>query len=101
MCFLLLCRRSCAVGSVHARVCGVGVAAALEPPQPGKTVRSVIEISNRSTAPSRYLMRTADWDFSADFSVNFRDDLQSGSAGQARLRPEVVVPGARLRHRSR
>jgi hypothetical protein len=68
----------------------------------GKTVRSVIEISNRSTAPSRYLMRTADWDFSADFSVNFRDDLQPGSCRPwvAIERPEVVVPGAAtLRYR--
>jgi len=90
--------------SVHAQ----GFAALVSPPrfelaaQPGKTVRSVIEISNRSTAPSRYLMRTADWDFSADFSVNFRDDLQPGSCRPwvAIERPEVVVPGAAtLRYR--
>jgi hypothetical protein len=90
--------------SVHAQ----GFAALVSPPrfelaaQPGKTVRSVIEISNRSTAPSRYLMRTADWDFSADFSVNFRDDLQPDSCRPwvAIERPEVVVPGgATLRYR--
>jgi hypothetical protein len=89
---------------VHAQ----GFAALVSPPrfelaaQPGKTVRSVIEISNRSTAPSRYLMRTADWNFSADFSVNFRDDLQPDSCRPwvAIERPEVVVPGgATLRYR--
>jgi hypothetical protein len=89
---------------VHAQ----GFAALVSPPrfelssQPGKTVRSVIEISNRSTAPSRYLMRTADWNFSSDFSVNFHDDLQSDSCRPwvAIERPEVVVPGgATLRYR--
>jgi hypothetical protein len=102
--YLLLFAGASLSASVHAQ----GFAALVSPPrfelaaQPGKTVRSVIEISNRSTAPSRYLMRTADWDFSADFSVNFRDDLQPGSCRPwvAIERPEVVVPGAAtLRYR--
>lgn len=101
---LLLFAGAALSASVHAQ----GFAALVSPPrfelaaQPGKTVRSVIEISNRSTAPSRYLMRTADWNFSADFSVNFRDDLQPGSCRPwvAIERPEVVVPGAAtLRYR--
>jgi hypothetical protein len=47
-------------------------------------------------------LRTADWDFSADFNVNFRDDLQPDSCRPwvAIERPEVVVPGgATLRYR--
>jgi hypothetical protein len=62
----------------------------------------VIEVSNRSTAPARYLIHTADWSLSPDFSVNFHDDLQAGSCRPwvAIERPEVVVPGAgTLRYR--
>jgi fimbrial chaperone protein len=90
--------------SAHAQ----GFAAMVSPPrfelsaQPGKTLRSVIEVSNRSTAPARYLMHTADWNFSADFTVNFHDELQPGSCRPwvAIERPEVVVPGAgTLRYR--
>ena len=87
---------------------GQGFAALVSPPrfeltaQPGKTLRSVVEVSNRSTAPSRYLIHTADWTFSADFSVNFHDDLQPGSCRPwvAIERPEIVVPGGgTLRYR--
>ena len=78
-----------------------GFAALVSPPrfelstQPGKTVRSVIEVSNRSTAPARYLIHTADWTFSPEFSVTFLDDLQPGSCRPwvAIERPEVTVPG--------
>src|SRR5260370_13178784 len=89
---------------VHAQ----GFAALVSPPrfelatQPGKVLRSVVEVSNRSTAPARYLIRTADWTFSQDFSVNFRDDLQPGSCRPwvAIERPEAVVPGGgTLRYR--
>jgi hypothetical protein len=85
-----------------------GFAAMVSPPrfelaaQPGKTLRSVIEVSNRSTAPSRYLMHTADWNFAPDFSVSFHDDLQPDSCRPwvAIERPEVVVPGGgTLRYR--
>jgi len=79
-----------------------GFAALVSPPRfelaakSGKTVRGVIEVSNRSTAPARYLIHTADWSLSPDFSVNFHDDLQEGSCRPwvAIERPEVVVPGA-------
>jgi hypothetical protein len=85
-------------GSAHAQ----GFAALVSPPRfelsakPGKTVRSVIEISNRSTAPGKYVVHTADWDLSADFSVTFHDDLQPGSCRPwvAIERPDIVVPGA-------
>ncbi len=85
-----------------------GFAALVSPPrfelatQPGKTLRGVIEVSNRSTTPGRYLIHTADWNFSADFSVSFHDDLQEGSCRPwvAIERPEVVVPGGgTLRYR--
>ena len=85
-----------------------GFAALVSPPRfelaakPGKTLRSVIEVSNRSTAPARYLIHTADWTLSPDFSVNFHDDLQPGSCRPwvAIERPEVVVPGGgTLRYR--
>lgn len=85
-----------------------GFAALVSPPRfelataPGKTVRSVIEISNRSTAPAHYLMHTADWTFAPDFSVSFKDELQPGSCRPwvAIERPEVVVPGGgTLRYR--
>src|SRR5450755_4444406 len=77
-----------------------GFAALVSPPRfelaakSGKTVRSVIEVSNRSTAPARYLIHTADWSLLPDFSVNFHDDLQEGSCRPwvAIERPEVVVP---------
>jgi hypothetical protein len=90
--------------SVHAQ----GFAALVSPPrfelatQPGKVLRSVVEVSNRSTAPARYLIHTADWTFSPDFSVNFHDDLQPGSCRPwvAIERPEAVVPGGgTLRYR--
>jgi hypothetical protein len=85
-----------------------GFAALVSPPRfeltaaPGKTVRSVIEVSNRSTTPARYLLHTADWGFAADFSVNFQDELQADSCRPwvAIERPEVVVPGGgTLRYR--
>jgi hypothetical protein len=90
--------------TVHAQ----GFAAMVSPPRfeltakPGKTLRSVIEISNRSTAPGRYIVHTADWDLSPDYSVSFHDDLQPGSCRPwvAIERPEVMVPGAgTLRYR--
>ncbi len=99
---LLLCTAFCA--SVQAQ----GFAALVSPPRfelataSGKTVRSVIEVSNRSTTPGRYLMHTADWNFAADFSVNFQDELQPDSCRPwvAIERPEVVVPGGgTLRYR--
>ncbi len=85
-----------------------GFAALVSPPRfelaspPGKTVRGVIEVSNRSTASSKYLMHTADWELGADFGVSFHDDLRPGSCRPwvAIERPEVVVPGGgTLRYR--
>ena len=93
---------------LSASVHGQGFAALVSPPRfelatkPGKTLRSVIEVSNRSTAPGHYLIHTADWTLSPDFSVSFKDDLQPGSCRPwvAIERPEIVVPGGgTLRYR--
>ena len=85
-----------------------GFAALVSPPRfelsakPGKTLRSVIEVSNRSTTPARFLIHTADWTLASDFSVTFHDELQPGSCRPwvAIERPEVEVPGGgTLRYR--
>src|ERR1700693_4128560 len=85
-----------------------GFAALISPPRfevaakPGKTLRNVIEVSNRSTANAKYLIHTADWTLSPDFSVSFHDDLQPGSCRPwvALERPIVEVPGGgTLRYR--
>jgi len=85
-----------------------GFAAMVSPPRfelatkPGKTLRSVIEMSNRSTAPAKFLIHTADWTLAPDFSVRFHDDLQEGRCRPwvALERPEAMVPGGgTLRYR--
>jgi len=85
-----------------------GFAALISPPRfevaakPGKTLRNVIEVSNRSSALARYLIHTADWTLSPGFSVSFHDDLQPGSCRPwvALERPIVEVPGGgTLRYR--
>jgi fimbrial chaperone protein len=105
-CFLAVL---CVAGVIFsASVQAQGFAALVSPPRfelaakPGKTLRGVIEVSNRSTAPARYLIHTADWTLSPDFSVTFHDDLQPGSCRPwvAIERPEVEVPGGgTLRYR--
>jgi len=103
---MMMRRRFPALGLVLGVLLGAaahaqGFAAQVSPPRfelaakPGKTIRSVIEVSNRSTTPGRYLIHTADWILSPDFTVNFHDDLQPGSCRPwvAIERPEVVVPG--------
>jgi hypothetical protein len=103
-CILLCCFGVVLPASVQAQ----GFAAMVSPPRfelatkRGKTLRSVIEVSNKSTAPAKFLMHTADWDLAADFSVTFHDDLQPGSCRPwvALERPEVLVPGGgTLRYR--
>jgi len=93
---------------LSASVQAQGFAALVSPPlfelatKPGKTSRSVIEISNRSTSPGHYLIHTADWTLSPEFSMSFQDELQPGSCRPwvAIERPEVLVPaGGTLRYR--
>ena len=90
--------------AVHAQ----GFAALVSPPRfelpakPGKTLRSIIEVTNRSTTPGRYRIHTADWKYAPDFSVTFLDELQPDSCRPwvSIERPEVEVPGgATLRYR--
>ena len=85
-----------------------GFAAMVSPPRfelaskPGKTLRGVFELSNRSTTPAKYHVHTADWSLAPDFTVSFEDALQPGSCRPwvAIERPEVVVPGGgALRYR--
>jgi hypothetical protein len=87
---------------------GQGFAALVSPPRfelagkPGKTLRSVIQVSNRAATPGHYRFHTADWSFSQDFNVSFQDELQPGSCRPwvAIERPDVVVPGGgTLRYR--
>jgi hypothetical protein len=90
------------VGSVRAQ----GFAAMVSPPRfelaakPGKILRGVIEVSNRSSAPARFLIHTADWTLAPDFSVSFQDDLQPGSCRPwvAIERPRVEVTGGATLH---
>jgi len=85
-----------------------GFAALVSPPRfelaakPGKTLRNVIEVTNRSASPAHYLIHTADWSLTADWGVTFHDDLQPDSCRPwvAIERPEVTVPGGgTLRYR--
>jgi hypothetical protein len=97
----ILCLLSLLGVALSASVQAQGFAALVSPPRfelaakPGKTLRSVIEVSNRSTAPAKYLIHTADWSLTADFGVSFQDALQQDSCRPwvAIERPEVVVPG--------
>ena len=95
-------------GALSAQLHAQGFAALVSPPRfelttkPGKTLRSVIEVSNKSSAPAHYLIHTADWTLARDFSVVFHDELQPDSCRPwvAIERPEVVVPGGgTLRYR--
>lgn len=97
----------CSIGAVLSNsVRAQGFAAMVSPPRfelsakPGKTLRGVIEVSNRSSATSRFLIHTADWTLGRDFSVSFQDDLQPDSCRPwvAIERPQVEVPGGGTLH---
>ena len=61
-----------------------GFAALVSPPRfevkgkPGTTVREVFELSNRSAAPAKFRVHTADFSLSPDYSVVFHDELTAG-----------------------
>lgn len=59
--------------------------------KPGQTYRNVIEITNVSTASSRYRLHTADWELDAAGSAIFSDALAPGSC-----RPWVGIEAAEL-----
>ena len=78
-----------------------GFAALVSPPrfeltsQADHTVRQVFELTNRSAAPAKFRIHTADFALAADYSVSFQDELQPGSCRPwvAIERPEVTLPG--------
>lgn len=99
----------CILGSaLSPAVQAQGFAALVSPPRfeltakPGKLLRGVIAVSNRSSTTARYLIHTTDWTLAPDLSVNFYDALQPGSCRPwvAIERPAVEVPGGgTLRYR--
>lgn len=54
--------------------------------QPGEKVRDVIELTHSDSKSGNYKIRTADWTFRPDASVEFLDPLQPGSC-----RPWVAI----------
>ena len=54
--------------------------------QPGERVRDVIELTHRDTQPGAYKLKTSDWTFRPDASVDFSDELLPGSC-----RPWVAI----------
>ena len=86
----------------HAAVAAAaGFAALVSPPRfdltsrSGATVRQVFELTNRSAAPAKFRVHTADFTLGADYSVAFQDELQPDSCRPwvAIERPEVALPG--------
>jgi fimbrial chaperone protein len=112
-CLTVLCFLVAAAHSLAAQADG-GFAALVSPPRfevaakPGTTLRQVFELTNRSAAPARFKVRTADFTLGADYSVIFHDELTPGSCrpwvaierqlvalpggGTIRYRFEVAVP---------
>lgn len=78
-----------------------GFAALVSPPRfeikarPGSSVREVFELTNRSAAPSKFRVRTADFTLGPDYSVVFHEELLANSCRPwvAIERPEVSLPG--------
>ncbi|MDQ0570889.1 hypothetical protein QFZ42_002723 [Variovorax paradoxus] len=54
--------------------------------KPGERVRDVIELTHRDTQAGAYKLKTADWTFRPDASVDFSDELLPGSC-----RPWVAI----------
>jgi hypothetical protein len=54
--------------------------------KPGERVREVIELTHRDTQTGAYKLKTADWTFRPDASVDFSDELLTGSC-----RPWVAI----------
>ena len=68
----------------------------------GKTLRQVIEITNKSTTPSKYRVHTSDFVLGPDYGVTFHDELLKDSCRQwvAIERPLVALPaGGTIRYR--
>ncbi|MBU1359279.1 MAG: hypothetical protein KKC79_06895 [Gammaproteobacteria bacterium] len=70
--------------------------------KPGELVREVLELTHRGAQPNGYRFKTADWIFRPDGSIDFSDELLSGSCRPwvAIERREVTVtPGRPYRYR--
>jgi hypothetical protein len=68
----------------------------------GKMLRQVIEITNRSNAPSHYRVHTSDFVLGADYGITFHDELLKDSCRPwvAIERPLVTLPpGGTIRYR--
>jgi len=68
----------------------------------GKTLRQVIEITNRSNAPARFRVHTSDFVLGADYGLTFHDELLKDSCRPwvAIERPLVTLPaGGTIRYR--
>jgi fimbrial chaperone protein len=85
-----------------------GFAALVSPPRfevtgkPGTTVRQVFELSNRSAAPAKFNVKTADFSLGADYGVTFHEELTPGSCRPwvSIERAKVELPGgATIRYR--
>lgn len=82
----------CALLATTAMAQAQGFNALASPPRfeiaaaPGSRTRQVVEITNGSTLPAKFRIRTADWTLAPDYSVNFFDALQPGSC-----RPWVAI----------
>lgn len=85
---------ACMVGAPAAHA---DFAVAISPPrfelqaQPGQVVRQTMEITNASSRAATYRIRTADWTYARDASVDFLDDLAPGSC-----RPWVALERRQL-----
>jgi hypothetical protein len=87
---------------------GQGFSALVSPPRlelsakPGALVREVLEITNASRSPSRFIVKTADWTLGPDAGVTFYDALQPGSCRPwvSIERKEIsLAANARIRYR--
>jgi hypothetical protein len=78
-------------------------AVAISPPrfelqaQAGALQRQTMEISNASATPGKYRIKTADWTYAADGTVDFNEELAPGSCRPwvALERRELAVGGGR------
>lgn len=85
-----------------------GFSALVSPPRfedgvkPGEVYRNVIDITNVSGAPTRLALRTADWSLREDGTVDFYDDLQTGSCRPwVGLEAHEVAIGPQVKRRFR
>jgi hypothetical protein len=84
-----------------AMAAAAGFAALVSPPRfeltsrAGMVVRQVFELTNRSAAPAKFHVHTADFALGADYGVAFQAELQPDSCRPwvAIERPEVALPG--------